>query len=313
MDALVEWWKAKKEFKTKDNEIHTLFFEGESENATLMVASQKKTFTEFIDDIDDVDANSSPSIQKAKADALLIAKHIDEICNKRKGKGKGVQTQKGIDIQKELIGELNKLAVPTSLLAGQSQENPPSVIEYGSLTSDGGATFMNAKILSTNNSEGSEPEDKPLIWTQATRRPNVYVRGHLLNDNIGGPGKSYNLAPITDFTNKQHLNFIEKYVKKAVTVEKKVVRYRVEIIYSEHPNRSSQTGIQNRLNNKTSLDKEKDKRKLEIMKYEQENLPRAFSNEWAILKYEGGKWIDDKVQQSFSVVNNLPDTEPEII
>jgi len=306
--AIVEWWKAKKKFTAKDGEAHTLFFEGTGENANLMIASKKRSYEEFIEDID---VNNQPdSIKKVKTEAKTIAGRIEKIGKNRKGNGKGVQTAEGQEIKQEIVHELNNLAVPTSILAAASTSQPPSVVEYGSLTSEGGATFMNAKILSQKNVKGSSPQDKPAIWEKANRRKGVYIQGHLLNDNLGGPGRAFNLAPITDYTNKQHLKFVEKDVKKAVLDHNQVVRFKVDVVYSKHPERSSQKAIEDRLNNGTSTDKNKDQHKLEIMKYEQENLPRAFANEWAILKHDGTKWVDDNVKDTLYILNTLPDSEP---
>jgi len=40
-----------------------------------------------------------------------------------------------------------------------------------------------------------------------------YIKGHLLNDHVGGPGLSYNLFPITADANAKHLAYVEKFVK----------------------------------------------------------------------------------------------------
>jgi hypothetical protein len=40
-----------------------------------------------------------------------------------------------------------------------------------------------------------------------------YIKGHLLNDHVGGPGLSFNLFPITADANAKHLAYVEKFVK----------------------------------------------------------------------------------------------------
>ena len=45
---LKDWWKAKKEFKAQNGEKHSLYFKGSGTNATLMIASKKQPFTDFI-------------------------------------------------------------------------------------------------------------------------------------------------------------------------------------------------------------------------------------------------------------------------
>lgn len=55
-----------------------------------------------------------------------------------------------------------------------------------------------------------------------------YIKGHLLNDHLGGPARPYNLFPITDQANSDHLVFMEKYVKAEVE-EGYVMYYKVNI------------------------------------------------------------------------------------
>lgn len=62
-----------------------------------------------------------------------------------------------------------------------------------------------------------------------------YIRGHLLNDNVGGPGEAYNLFPITGKANKEHEMNIEHVVKEWVNVRKQWVKYTVEVQDRERP------------------------------------------------------------------------------
>ncbi|QOJ24953.1 MAG: DUF4157 domain-containing protein [Gammaproteobacteria bacterium] len=57
---------------------------------------------------------------------------------------------------------------------------------------------------------------------------NKYIKGHLLNHNIGGPGKGFNMFPITASANKTHLTAVEKIVKGWVGAGK-TVDYTVEV------------------------------------------------------------------------------------
>ncbi len=49
-----------------------------------------------------------------------------------------------------------------------------------------------------------------------------WVRGHLLNANLGGPNVAPNLFPITGHANGDHLNYVENHVKNWVIKGKKV-------------------------------------------------------------------------------------------
>ena len=63
------------------------------------------------------------------------------------------------------------------------------------------------------------------------RLPNKqkYVRGHLLNDNVGGPGEEKNLFPITGYANQEHERSIESDVKDWVNNKKQWVKYTVKV------------------------------------------------------------------------------------
>lgn len=71
------------------------------------------------------------------------------------------------------------------------------------------------------------------------RHPNVgFIRGHLLNDNLGGPGLWDNMFPISSEANKHHLNRVERPVKRLLIRQyeyypggtRSIVHYRVSVI-----------------------------------------------------------------------------------
>lgn len=76
----------------------------------------------------------------------------------------------------------------------------------------------------------------------------TWIKGHLLNDNLGGLGILENLFPITASANKEHLNRVEQHVKNAVltldewqnesptTRQGSYVRYTVEATPDEQTN-----------------------------------------------------------------------------
>lgn len=76
-------------------------------------------------------------------------------------------------------------------------------------------------------------------WTK-TKWPNVtFIRGHLLNDNLGGPGKSANLYPITASANHLHESHIESDVKTHVNTNKGVAKYSVKVTHQDPDNGSA--------------------------------------------------------------------------
>lgn len=57
-----------------------------------------------------------------------------------------------------------------------------------------------------------------------------YVRGHLLNDNLHGPGKWKNMTPLSVKGNKNHLNTTETLLKEVVE-SKQVIKYVITANY----------------------------------------------------------------------------------
>lgn len=302
--AVTQWWKTRKPFTTKDGQKHALYFTGEGKNAKLIIASSPTTYTEWVLAIATPPGNTA--IQEAKSKAIIVAQKIDAL--KNKDAGTGMQSP-------DIVNHLNELATYSAILAAGISEEPPSVIEYGPVNAQGGATEMNAKILSKNHPAGSQPTDMPPIMQMVSRRKKIYIQGHLLNDNLGGPGRAYNLTPITGTyagpgnANATHHKVVEKIIKKVVG-EGKVVRYRVKVLYGKHADPSFKKVLEQRIG--TSGEKPQDKLKLQIIEYEQNNLARALLPSWAILKHDGKAWKEDVAQTETPITNHIPQGDFEI-
>ena len=110
-------------------------------------------------------------------------------------------------------------------------------LSYGALR-NGCGTDMHVYIDGANDKDlnkGSPPSVVPNWWpTSGAAAPYLSqyaVQGHLLNQDLGGPGNTMeNLAPITRSTNTTHFTNIEKAVKTAVAQDMGV-EYRVRAYY----------------------------------------------------------------------------------
>jgi hypothetical protein len=80
---------------------------------------------------------------------------------------------------------------------------------------------------------GSEPHETNEIWDAVSVRRNTYVRGHLLNHHVHGPGENYNLAPITITANNEMSREVEQNVKENVLTHRQVVEYQVTFDYKK--------------------------------------------------------------------------------
>jgi hypothetical protein len=90
-------------------------------------------------------------------------------------------------------------------------------VNYGPVNSDGTATSMHAELHTAK--AGSRPTVKPTWWPAAPQGTKDWfesymVQGHLLNDNLGGPGNTLsNLTPLTRTANTRHHWSAEWYIK----------------------------------------------------------------------------------------------------
>lgn len=122
----------------------------------------------------------------------------------------------------------------------------PDAPGYGGVTglhSDNVATSMNM-LVTPNHPEGSSPKDQDVLFSQLPtigkyklpanlNKPKdgntIYIKGHLLNDNLGGPGVADNLYPITHQANVDHDNLVEEPIKEWVNKHGGIVHYQVNV------------------------------------------------------------------------------------
>ncbi|HRI29384.1 MAG TPA: DNA/RNA non-specific endonuclease [Chitinophagales bacterium] len=216
----------------ENGEIHTLFFENDSENGQLMIASKTKPLRRYLNNNMKEAHKGKPNVLNKIQDAIDSAIIIDKIRKTR-------------DPEKhELIRtEMNRLAkILKEIPAPPPSELPPSVVEYGQVRgADGDATSMTAWILSKKNIVGSPPRASTKLWKKVKKKKfkksgaTRFVRGHLLNEWFGGPGDPYNLTPITRTANKKHVSDVENPIWDGLN-EGKVYYYKVKVVYKEGSN-----------------------------------------------------------------------------
>ncbi|MGI3204373.1 hypothetical protein ACRJ4W_51925 [Streptomyces sp. GLT-R25] len=108
-------------------------------------------------------------------------------------------------------------------------------VQYGGLY-QGAGTYMKAELHPGQIGKGSSPRVKPSWWPTGSGSTAKWfsknmVQGHLLNDNVGGPGTTMsNLTPLTKTGNARHHAMAEYNVKKEVA-NGNIVEYEVRAIY----------------------------------------------------------------------------------
>ncbi|MDJ0734411.1 MAG: DUF4157 domain-containing protein [Nostocaceae cyanobacterium] len=248
--SLVEWWKSKKKFKTKDGESHTLSFKGQKSSSKLMIASTPKVLDSYLSELkaknaklsdDKVKVDNNKKIESIEVSATKIDKLKSD-----KSIGKGV----GAEISEELGKIATNLAGIQVLNAGI----PPSKVQWTQQGEDGKSMKAEPLSLDPGGLQGSEPHEESALWKKVsvrnTAKTTIYIRGHLLNHHVHGSGTKKNLTPITGALNSKMEREVESVVKNKVLGEKKVVSYEVEAKYGGH---SGRVNIPEEANLATSL------------------------------------------------------------
>jgi hypothetical protein len=115
-------------------------------------------------------------------------------------------------------------------------------ISWKPVDSDTGeATGVDAKVLGPDHKLGSEPQTgKGKVWNKrraqlsAAANKAKYIAGHLLNNNLGGPGNdARNLTAIPATANTTQSTHIEEEVKKLVNTDFHFVHYKVDVDYAQ--------------------------------------------------------------------------------
>lgn len=123
-------------------------------------------------------------------------------------------------------------------------QHSQSKVRYGPLTSRGFATYMMADPLTKHHPKGSQPNATNDTWKILKRRrqknsptsASYYIRAHLLNDNLGGPGDDWsNLTVLSQRSNNHspngHLKAVETGLKTNVSAGTHAYAYEVTANY----------------------------------------------------------------------------------
>ncbi|PSR57138.1 hypothetical protein AHMF7605_01690 [Adhaeribacter arboris] len=308
--ALLEWWKAKTKFTAEDQEEHTIYFEGSESNATLIIRSEPKPYTKFLDKYEEELGSQklTKAQEKALSDARKKSKEIerrqqDEIGGTTDAQKEKNKQKKADDIQK-LVDELGVLSKP---LFGSEKPKDWEISHNGDDSTF--ATKMEAKRIykiAAITDKGSAPTKKahPIFDKLALRTKGngfYYVRGHLLNDNLGGPGQWNNMTALSIKGNSNHISSVESLVKAAFDMSA-VIHYKVE------PRGTHAAKVP------TSRDKPKFTRisdiELQFSKVKdivtaESKICKQLKCSAHTMKKEGNKWVDDKEIVTSTVDNPI--------
>ena len=189
----------------------------------LSVSSRTVTIRTYI--ADQVIPNVSASHPK-RGNIALINGHVARIEDSKSGSygaAAGAEITEKFNAIAALLGELGH-SVPDS---GQPAHDARPV--QSSLL--GELVLIEPSTRAPGPNVGSAPREVTPIWNAVNRRANAYVRGHLLNHHLFGPGTNRNMVPITRSLNSRMSARIEEPVKREVFENSAVMSYSVHFSF----------------------------------------------------------------------------------
>jgi hypothetical protein len=255
VEKIATWWKELRRFKSKDGGSHKIFYKGSAEKADLWVASQEQLIASFLA-AKQADKNADPDDRKvakrAAAQYKTVLGHETELEKKRRKREKTPTSDKVA--YRAATGEVNsEIRAFRTALDALSQilqqanfgDEDDALVQTKVGWKGKGAKSAVALPLTylSGNTKGSGPGADPPGWAHAAKldtKPDgtsasTWVRGHLLNDNLHGPGIAANLVPITKDMNGQMEASVESPAKEAIKEKGKLHFYRAEVTFWGDP------------------------------------------------------------------------------
>ncbi len=235
-----EWWRTRLRFRAADGHEHSLYFRGQGAGADLIVESEPESFQTFLN-------SCSEGADKVEAQRLY-----NELRRVQRTAGAtpapaatpaaATATASPSERIVELTHQLSTVAarLMTNTDTTIAQATPPV---FGSLR-QGFGTSVEVNRLTRRIPPGSPPSIEGGLWDTLRRRrhgsSSYYIRGHLLNHHIGGPGYTWaNLTPLTRTANTSMSSSFEEAVKTAVQAGKTIF-FRVNTVPGTPPDRSAE-------------------------------------------------------------------------
>ena len=232
---VLEWWKNRIRIKVGGKKL-TLITDGTEEQPEVLVeSSPAKRWSAYVETLPQA-ARAMPEFAQAMDLAQKIEAHRKPISETDPAKRAKAED----DAARVMQANANALADLIRLLNGDGSDGevPATVVSFGAMDDQSGGTSAEATILSKKHPDGTGPEDYAPIWVNLLNlgrglgksvRERWYVQGHLLNHNVGGPGRRFNMTPITKQANSDHKNIVEREVKKHVA-DGEVLHYTVRAL-----------------------------------------------------------------------------------
>jgi hypothetical protein len=240
VEKIATWWKELRRFKSKDGGSHKIFYKGSAEKADLWVASDEHKISDFLaakQNDPKTDQTQHAIVAQAAAQYAVVLQEETKLEQLRAATSAPGQDKKAKETSKNALKRgitsfrsvLDDLAQTLSKTDFGDQE-VALVQTRLSWTGDGqkNVTALPLTFL-PGQFKGSRPTEDPPGWDKAVKldtipgskpgeikRASTWVRGHLLNDNLHGPGIAKNLVPITQTMNGEMERSVESPAKTAI-------------------------------------------------------------------------------------------------
>ncbi len=223
------------------DEQHTLLLEDD----ILYLHSDKQTLSLFIARKRGRKGAKALTKQEAtllaQIEQLSITVHTGRYGTKAQGGKKRIILQqdrlngtKALKKIAQLLSEFNQISEGPNM--AMKKKRPPSHESQLVTKTIQGDTFCEKVVMAPlsialrdDPKRGSPPEEETKLWRRLTNLAH-YKRGHMLNEQLHGPGINSNLVPIsTAFNNKMRAT-VEHVTKEAVNANNKVVHFEAEAL-----------------------------------------------------------------------------------
>ncbi len=229
-----EWWSARTSFKTDTGEDHDIYIEGQGRDAKVILKSDPVKYADFLKPKSkftlDTDAKktaytnavkTSGDLDKAITDAASNPAAADPASDQASAADNGPKIQDLIN----KLGNYTAIFMPGSAKKDEASSAPVYGAKYDSKY---GTSATIARLTNNIPTTGSDASAKSTEWSTLVARAyakgssaSYYVRGHLLNQKLGGPGQKWeNLTTLTQTANNlgdaSHEKNFESKVKQAV-------------------------------------------------------------------------------------------------
>ncbi|HSV68970.1 MAG TPA: DUF4157 domain-containing protein, partial [Methylibium sp.] len=231
--AVLQWWRRRFGFSTPDGEPHEIYAEGE--DAELMLESTPQRYSAFLAALPASTGKTEAQrvygeLQTLRRRARTLAGAAAPAAASSASSDPFTSNDPQV-VSAAIVARIEELATLTATLmpAGGGASTPP---EFGSVTGEGYGRSVRIDLLNAERAHwpvrGGEPSVSSARWQRLAKRrsdgnagDHLYVKGHLLNHNLDGPGNLWeNLAPITQDANNRGgssmLHAFETGVKNAV-------------------------------------------------------------------------------------------------